>query len=348
MKSYITPKDLKLGPIMCDINGPQLEADECEILLHPLIGGVILFSRNFDSPKQLIELTEKIHRLRQPPLLIAVDHEGGRIQRFHDGFTRLPSCGLLGSRKPIEEAQLLAHQAGWLMAAELLSVGIDFSFAPVLDIGGNISEVIGDRAFHIEPDKISQLARAFVTGMNEAGMAAVGKHFPGHGSVIEDSHVSMPVDSRSFSDIDTHDLVPFKSLINFGIAGIMPAHVIYSELDVLPAGFSSIWLKDILRKQLNFKGAIFSDDLSMMGAEIIGNYIERTDLALKAGCDMTLICNCKEGLISVLEESMIIADIESLNFLEKMYGKFNFKYNDLKNIHIWKEYSKRIKNFEDE
>ena len=348
MKSYIKPKDLKLGPIICDIDGPQINEDEREILLHPLIGGVILFSRNFDSPEQLVELTEEIHRLRQPPLLISVDHEGGKVQRFQNGFSQLPACGLFGSIQSIEQAQLLAKQAGWLMAAELLSVGVDISFAPVLDVGGGISEVIGDRAFDIDPKKISKLARAFVTGMNEAGMAAIGKHFPGHGSVIEDSHVSIPVDSRPFTEINTHDLIPFKSLIDFGISGLMPAHVIYSDIDTLPAGFSSVWLKDILRKKLNFKGTIFSDDLSMAGAEIVGDYTERTKLAFKAGCDMALICNNKKGLISVLDESEKFIDIEHSNCLEKMRGKFIYGYDDLRNNKLWQKYSKKIESFQNE
>ena len=345
MKSYAKPKTLKLGPIMCDIEGFQLDVDEREMLLHPLIGGVILFTRNYDSPKQLIDLTEKIHGLRQPSLLIAVDHEGGRIQRFHQGFSQLPACGLIGAHEPMKEAQLLSKQAGWLMATELLSAGIDFSFAPVLDVGGSISEVIGDRAFHVEPEKISQLAQAFVSGMEEAGMAAIGKHFPGHGSVVEDSHMTLPFDSRSFSNIEAHDLIPFKSLIDFGILGLMPAHVIYSEVDTVPAGFSSVWLKDILRKQLNFKGTIFSDDLSMGGAEIIGDYTERTELALRAGCDMTLICNCREGLISVLDQTEKLIDIKSLPNLEKMRGNFSHEYSDLKNVKAWQEYSLIIENF---
>ena len=347
MKSYTTPKNLPLGPIMCDLDGLELGADERELLLHPLIGGVILFSRNFDSPKQLIQLTSEIHKLRQPALLIAVDHEGGRVQRFHDGFSQLPACGLIGKYEPIKEAFLLAEHMGWLMAAELLSVGVDFSFAPVLDVGGAISEVIGDRAFHVEPEKVSQFGQAFMVGMKEAGMAAVGKHFPGHGSVIEDSHFSIPVDHRPFENINMHDLIPFKALINAGILGLMPAHVIYSEVDKIPAGFSSVWLGEILRKQLKFQGTIFSDDLSMEGAKIIGDYTERTKAALEAGCDMVLICNNKEGVISVLDQVKTSSSVKSLSCLEKMRGNFNDTYDDLKNKKLWQECYREIKSFLD-
>ncbi len=345
MKSYTTPKSLPLGPIMCDLDGLELGADERELLLHPLIGGVILFSRNFDSPKQLIQLTSEIHKLRQPALLIAVDHEGGRVQRFHDGFSQLPACGLIGKYEPIKEALLLAEHMGWLMAAELLSVGVDFSFAPVLDVGGAISEVIGDRAFHVEPEKVSQFGQAFMVGMKEAGMAAVGKHFPGHGSVIEDSHFSIPVDHRPFENIKMHDLIPFKALIDAGILGLMPAHVIYSEVDKIPAGFSSVWLGEILRKQLKFQGTIFSDDLSMSGAEIIGNYTERTKVALEAGCDMVLICNNREGVIFVLDHMKMLSSIKSQSCLEKMRGNFNDIYDNLKNTKLWRERSGEIKDF---
>lgn len=347
MKSYTTPKNLPLGPIMCDLDGLELGADERELLLHPLIGGVILFSRNFDSPKQLIQLTSEIHKLRQPALLIAVDHEGGRVQRFHDGFSQLPACGLIGKYEPIKEALLLAEHMGWLMAAELLSVGVDFSFAPVLDVGGAISEVIGDRAFHVEPEKVSQFGQAFMVGMKEAGMAAVGKHFPGHGSVIEDSHFSIPVDHRPFENINMHDLIPFKTLIDAGILGLMPAHVIYSEVDKIPAGFSSVWLGEILRKQLKFQGTIFSDDLSMEGAKIIGDYTERTKAALEAGCDMVLICNNKEGVISVLDQAKTSSNVKSLSCLEKMRGNFNDTYDDLKNKKLWQECYREIKSFLD-
>ena len=347
MKPYTTPKNLLLGPIMCDLDSLELGADERELLLHPLIGGVILFSRNFDSPRQLIQLTSEIHKLRQPALLIAVDHEGGRVQRFHDGFSQLPACGLIGKYEPIKEALLLSEHMGWLMAAELLSVGVDFSFAPVLDVGGTTSEVIGDRAFHVEPEKVSQFGQAFMFGMKEAGMTAVGKHFPGHGSVIEDSHFSIPVDHRPFKNINMHDLVPFKALIDAGILGLMPAHVIYSEVDKIPAGFSSIWLGEILRKQLKFQGTIFSDDLSMEGAKIIGDYAERTKAALEAGCDMVLICNNKKGVISVLDKMKVSSNIKSQSCLEKMRGNFNDTYDDLKNKKLWQECYREIKSFLD-
>ena len=347
MKPYTAPKSLLLGPIMCDLDSLELGADERELLLHPLIGGVILFSRNFDSPRQLMQLTSEIHKLRQPALLIAVDHEGGRVQRFHDGFSQLPACGLIGKYEPIKEALLLAEHMGWLMAAELLSVGVDFSFAPVLDVGGAISEVIGDRAFHVDPEKVSQFGQAFMVGMKEAGMAAVGKHFPGHGSVIEDSHFSIPVDHRPFENINMHDLMPFKALIDAGILGLMPAHVIYSGVDKIPAGFSSVWLGEILRKQLKFQGTIFSDDLSMEGAKIIGDYTERTKAALEAGCDMVLICNNKEGVISVLDQVKTTSNAKSLSCLEKMHGYFNDTYDDLKNKKLWQECYREIKSFLD-
>jgi beta-N-acetylhexosaminidase len=236
---------------------------------------------------------------------------------------------------------------GWLMAAELLSVGVDFSFAPVLDVGGAISEAIGDRAFHVEPEKVSQFGQAFMVGMKEAGMAAVGKHFPGHGSVIEDSHFSIPVDHRPFENINMHDLVPFKTLIDAGILGLMPAHVIYSEVDKIPAGFSSVWLGEILRKQLKFQGTIFSDDLSMEGAKIIGDYTERMKAALEAGCDMVLICNNKEGVISVLDQVKTSSNVKSLSCLEKMRGNFNDTYDDLKNKKLWQECYREIKSFLD-
>lgn len=333
---------MSLGPIMCDLRGLQLEADEREILMHPHVGGVILFTRNYESPEQIAALTKTIHELRQPHLIIAVDHEGGRVQRFREGFSRLPACALLAECHSLKEAESLAGQAGWLMAAELLAVGIDLSFAPVLDVGGKISQVIGDRAFHTDPELVSQLARAYMRGMKEAGMAAVGKHFPGHGSVTEDSHVAIPYDHRSYEDIQMHDLIPFERMIHAGLPGLMPAHVIYSKIDERPAGFSAVWLKHILRKQLEFQGTIFSDDLSMAGAEVMGGYPERAEAALSAGCDMVLACNNQEGAISILDKANIPDNIESRSRLIRMHGKFDKDLNKLKQTRLWKQRSEII------
>lgn len=333
---------------MCDLRGFELESDERDMLLHPLVGGVILFTRNYGSPEQIAELTKSIHELRQPHLLIAVDHEGGRVQRFREDFCRLPACALIGECHSMQKAQSLAEQAGWLMAAELLAVGVDLSFAPVLDVGGKISQVIGDRAFHVEPEQVSQLARAYMRGMKEAGMAAVGKHFPGHGSVPEDSHVAIPYDNRSFEDIKMHDLIPFERMIHAGIPGLMPAHVIYSEIDKNPAGFSAVWLKHILRKQLEFQGTIFSDDLSMAGAEIIGGYPERAETALSAGCDMVLACNNQKGAISILDDSNISSSIESQSRLIRMHGHFDKTLDELKQTDLWQQRSEAVIHLEKE
>lgn len=328
---------MTLGAVMCDLRGLELEADEREMLLHPHVGGVILFTRNFESVEQVTALCAEIHSLRQPHLLIAVDHEGGRVQRFRDGFTRLPACALFGECQDTKQGLVLAQEAGWLMAVELLAVGVDLSFAPVLDIGGKLSEVIGDRAFHREPDQISNLARAYMRGMKEAGMAAVGKHFPGHGSVVEDSHVAIPYDQRSFEDIKMKDLIPFERMIRAGLPGLMPAHVIYSEVDEYPAGFSRIWLERILRTELEFKGTIFSDDLSMKGAEMMGAYPERAEAALYAGCDMVLACNNQAGAISILDTANIPESIELQSRLIRMHGHFDNNLAELKQTTVWQE-----------
>jgi len=341
-------RKMSLGPIMCDLHGIELEADERDMLLHPLVGGVILFTRNYVSPEQIASLTKTIHELRQPHLLIAVDHEGGRVQRFREGFSQLPACTLIGECHSLQKAQSFAEQAGWLMAAELLAVGVDLSFAPVLDVGGKISQVIGDRAFHVDPERVSQLARAYMRGMKEAGMAAVGKHFPGHGSVPEDSHVAIPNDNRLFEDIKTHDLIPFERMIHAGLPGLMPAHVIYSEIDKNPAGFSAIWLKHILRKQLEFQGTIFSDDLSMAGAEIMGAYTERAEAALSAGCDMVLACNNQEGAISILDDANISNSIESQSRLIRMHGQFDRTLDELKQTDLWRQHSEAVVHLEKE
>lgn len=314
---------MSLGPIMLDLKGCALSAEECELLQHPLTGGVILFSRNYESIEQITDLVDSIHDMRKPGLLVAVDHEGGRIQRFREGFTKLPACKLLGKTYDNDNKQglQLAEKAGWLMAIELRAIGVDFSFAPVLDLSKDISKVIGDRSFHRDPETVATLAKSYIHGMRRAGMEAVGKHFPGHGSVVEDSHHEIPTDSRRFEDIQLDDMVAFERLVHAGIAGIMPAHVIYPAVDSKPAGFSSIWLKNILRQQLRFQGVIFSDDISMAGAEMIGDYVERTRSALDAGCDMVLVCNNQVAAVEILEKFEYNPNPASQARLIRMHGK---------------------------
>ncbi|MCZ7564305.1 MAG: beta-N-acetylhexosaminidase [Burkholderiales bacterium] len=291
------------GPVVLDLSGPMLEAGDRELLLHPAVGGVILFKRNYVSPGQLAALASEIHALRAPGLLIAVDHEGGRVQRFVDGFTRLPpmrSLGALFERDP-ELAGRLAHAIGLVLAAELRERGVDLSFAPVVDVDFGASSVIGDRAFHHTPHGVARLAAQLAAGMSAAGMGAVAKHFPGHGFVRGDSHLEVPVDERTFAEIDAADLMPYRALIGQGLAGVMPAHVIYPEVDAAPAGFSALWLREILRERLGFDGLVFSDDLSMEGARVAGDIVARGRAALTAGCDMVLVCNDRPAAERLVE-----------------------------------------------
>ena len=306
------------GPVMIDIEGTTVTAEELERLQHRAVGGLIFFRRNYESPEQIRDTINSIRAIR-PGLLIAVDHEGGRVQRFRKGFTRLPPAACYETTGNDE----LAEKAGWLMAAELRSVDIDFSFAPVLDVESGISQVIGDRAFGSDPGTVSRLAGAWVRGMRRAGMAAVGKHFPGHGGVVEDSHLALPVDRRSMEELKARDLLPFQTLLNDGLAGIMPAHVIYDHIDPQPAGFSGYWLQNILRTQMGFTGAIFSDDLSMAGAAYAGSYADRARLALTAGCDMVLVCNAPGAAMEVLDAlADLPPDISRQQRLEHMRGGF--------------------------
>ncbi len=291
-----------LGPVMLDVLGKQLTpADEAR-LRHPLVGGVILFARNYESPSQLCELTAAIRAVRTPPLLIAVDHEGGRVQRFREGFTKIPPMRELGKvwDEHPQRARHLAQQVGYVLASELRACGVDFSFTPVLDMDYGQSSVIGDRAFHSDPEAIAELAHSLLLGLKQGGMHTVGKHFPGHGHVQADSHLEIPVDEREFVDIEMADIVPFRQMIDYGLSAVMPAHVIYPKVDSRPAGFSPVWLKHVLRGQLGFEGVIFSDDLSMEGATVAGGIVQRAEAALNAGCDMVLVCNRPESADELL------------------------------------------------
>ncbi len=301
--SLAKSSSLSLGPLMVGVNGLSLTLEERELLSHPLIGGVILFTRNYAAPEQVSALTQEIHAVRTQPLLIAVDQEGGRVQRFRAGLTQLPALGKIGqyyAQQP-ELACELAQAAGWLMASEMLALGIDISFAPVLDLDLGISEVIGNRSFHAAPEAVVNLAQAYIQGLHTAGMPAIAKHFPGHGSVAADSHVAMPVDERDYAEIAAQDLQPFTQLMAAGqLDGIMPAHVIYAAVDDKPAGFSTYWLQTILRQKLGFNGVIFSDDLGMQAAHVVGDHVARAQHALQAGCDMLLLCNESQAVHDVL------------------------------------------------
>jgi beta-N-acetylhexosaminidase len=314
---------LRLGPVMLDVAGTELDTNDRRRLQHPLVGGVILFSRNYASPEQLIRLTADIHALRSPELVIAVDHEGGRVQRFRDGFTLIPAMRELGrvwDENP-QHAGHLAHEVGFVLAAELRANGVDLSFAPVLDVDYGNSSVIGDRALHSDPQAIAELARALVQGFRQGGMGAVGKHFPGHGHVRADSHLEVPVDDRPYAEIEASDLVPFRRLIEAGLSAIMPAHVIYPQVDRHPAGFSSFWLKTILRDELGFDGVIFSDDLSMEGASVAGGVVDRAHAALGAGCDMVLVCNKPDAADELLANLKYSMSALGLARLARMHGR---------------------------
>jgi beta-N-acetylhexosaminidase len=293
---------MTLGPLMIDVQGTTLTEEDRDLLQHPLVGAVILFTRNFETIEQLERLVADIRAARTPPLLVTVDHEGGRVQRFRKGFTVLPSMRTIGRQYDLDEAagRQLARQCGWLMAAELRAVAIDMSFAPCVDLDYGVSSVIGDRAFHRDPQVVAELAIAFAGGMREAGMAATAKHFPGHGAVVPDSHVAMPVDRRPLVDMD-EDLYPYRRLIGNGLAAVMAAHVIFEEVDPLPAGFSSRWIQQELRGNLGFDGAIFTDDLSMKGAALVGDMPQRAAAALKAGCDVLSVCNDRKGVLQVID-----------------------------------------------
>ena len=288
------------GRLMLDIAGSELLPAERDLLANPHVGGVILFARNIVTKQQVCKLVKDI-RSCSHNILIAVDQEGGRVQRFKQGFTHLPPMQVLGDFVASEPEQglLLAENVGWLMASEVIACGLDISFAPVLDVDRNHSSIIGDRAFSDSADQVISVAKAFIKGMTKAGMAATGKHFPGHGGVVADSHLEAPVDNRTMAELEARDLKPFEFLCN-DLAAVMPAHITFPSIDSSSVGFSEYWLQKILRDKLGFDGVIFSDDLTMKGADVVGGYIDKAEVALRAGCDMILVCNCPEGAMEVL------------------------------------------------
>lgn len=328
-----------IGPIMLDVAGLALTQHEKDIINHPNTGAVILFSRNYQNPEQVAELINSIRAARNGAILIAVDQEGGRVQRFQNGFTRLPPASCYA------QAPELAESAGWLMAAELLAVGVDFSFAPVLDIDCGVSEIIGNRSFSTKQELATRLASDFRKGMNQAGMAATGKHFPGHGAVALDSHLTLPVDERDLDSIRAKDLLPFKKLIDEGLEGIMPAHVLYPKIDANPAGFSPFWIQQILRQELNFNGTVFSDDLSMEGAAAVGDFPERARLAQQAGCDMILVCNNPAAAERVLEALPVTQDAIRERRLQQMQGQSQMNREQLLSTEKWRQISNLITEF---
>ncbi|MGL5470400.1 MAG: beta-N-acetylhexosaminidase, partial [Shewanella sp.] len=280
--------------IMADVNAYHLTNEEIQRLLDPAIGGVILFRRNFENLVQLKELVQEIKAVRSPELIIAVDHEGGRVQRFIEGFTRLPAMDTLGEIWDNEGEKIAkekAEQIGWVLATELSACGIDLSFTPVLDLNWGQCAVIGNRSFHQDANVVTELALALQVGLNKGGMKSCGKHFPGHGFVEGDSHHVLPQDNRCLAELEAADILPFRQLSNSGMAAVMPAHVVYPQVDMKPAGFSDKWLQDILRNDIGFKGVIFSDDLTMEGACGVGGIKERAQISFDAGCDIVLVCN---------------------------------------------------------
>ena len=316
------------GRLMLDLKGVSLDRDERLQLQNPQVGGVILFSRNIQSRDQICDLVAEI-RACSKSLLVAVDQEGGRVQRLREGFTAIPSMQAIGNliaRSP-EEGLDLSKDLGWLMASEVIACGLDLSFAPVLDVDRDTSCIIGDRSFSDQPEIVISAAEAFIKGMHDAGMAATGKHFPGHGGIVADSHLEAPVDDRSWNTLYARDIQPFAKLSKM-LDAVMPAHITFPSVDPDSVGFSSFWLNDVLRGKLGFEGIIFSDDLTMKGADIAGGYVDKAKLALKAGCDMILVCNCPQGAVEVLSY-MESANISQSSKLASMVAKRSISWSDL-------------------
>lgn len=335
-----------LGPLLVAIDASELAEIEREMLVNPAVGGVVLFSRNFKNRRQLSELTAHIKSIRDPELLIAVDQEGGRVQRFRDGFTPLPPVAALGRLyfwEP-ERAIQLARTMGWIMAAELRACDVDLSLAPVLDLDRGLSSVIGDRAFHSQPQAVIALAQGWIYGMRQAGMACVGKHFPGHGAVEADSHIATPRDDRSLDSIASTDLLPFQSLAVSALPAVMAAHVIFPAVDSVPAGFSSVWIDDILRRRIGFRGAVLSDDLTMEAASVVGDYPARVNGALQAGCDAALICQ-RHRAEEVLGAEYLPAHRDAWRSglrIARLYGGPAQSWEELNKSRSWQEASSAV------
>jgi len=316
---------LPLGPVVVDVLGTALTDDDVRRIRHPAAGAAILFARNYQSPEQLAALTADIERQREPALPVCVDHEGGRVQRFRAGFSAIPPMRSLGKLwdRDRDAARQAATSIGYIIAAELGAHGVDFSFAPVLDLDYGGSSVIGDRALHFDPAAVGALGAGLVRGLAQGGVAAVAKHFPGHGYAEADSHVAVPRDERAFKEILKKDIAPYKPVIEAGLAAVMPAHVIYPQVDPNPAGYSRHWLQEVLRGQLGFQGIVFSDDLSMEGAAVAGGPPERARAAMEAGCDLVLLCNNPAGLDELLEslKDVPLANPERLERMRKQGGR---------------------------
>jgi len=340
---------MSLGPVMLDIDGLALSPADRDILREPAVGGVILFTRNFESVEQVTELVSEIRALRSPPLLIAVDHEGGRVQRFREGFTLIPPMRHIGREydRDRESGLKVARQAGWLIASELRATGIDLCFAPCVDLDWGISEIIGNRSFHKKPDAVSELAEAFARGLKSAGMAAVAKHYPGHGAVVADSHLKLPVDRREYGLI-LDDMRPYERMMNTGVvAGVMLAHIIYREIDAMPAGFSEYWIQRELRSRLGFGGAVFCDDLSMKATAAYGSMADRARLSLAAGCDMILTCNDRDAAHQAVDALSDYSNPLSLVRLARLHGTGQTSREALMATDEWREANALFANWSD-
>ncbi|WNO07579.1 beta-N-acetylhexosaminidase [Teredinibacter sp. KSP-S5-2] len=336
--------DIQLGPVVTDVSGPYLTSEDRDLLLHPMLGGIILFARNYQSPEQLIELVESIRAIN-PRIVISVDQEGGRVQRFKEGFTRLPSMQKAVDVFVDDEERLdFLSDLGWLMASEVIAHGVDHSYAPVLDADDCQCKAIGDRSFSKNPEKVTDYATAFIRGMNQAGMSVTGKHFPGHGKVTADSHHELPVDDRSIDQLYRDDLIPFVKLLP-QLNAIMPAHILFPQIDpVRPVGFSKKWVTEILKEKMGFKGIVFSDDLTMQGAASVGRYSVRAEMAFEAGCDIAVVCNNPEGGMEVLNAAEKV-NLTSKQSLQCMRARQQISVNDLKQTERWLAVQDKLKKY---